>query len=144
MANTCRFSKIINAPLRFTYEWCTDFTENDHKISGSKLQRLIVEKTKRRAVYVNQPKGTKTGTNVGIVTLQPPDRWFVNTIGNPNIECGKYRLKKLSPNTTQLEITFKLKPKLRSTSDRTQYLKRLNQTWSKYTAALERDYESKN
>ncbi len=68
-------SKNINAPLKFVYEWCTDFAEDDPKITGSKSQRIILEKTKNRAVYVVNYKGAdgERKFNVNIVSLNPPN-----------------------------------------------------------------------
>ena len=31
-----RVSKTINAPLRYVYDWCTDYRETDPQITGSK------------------------------------------------------------------------------------------------------------
>jgi hypothetical protein len=43
-----RVSKTINAPLRYVYEWCTDFREDDPQITGSKSQRKVLEKTRKQ------------------------------------------------------------------------------------------------
>jgi len=138
----CRFSKILNAPLRFVYCWCTDYREDDHKITGSNSRRLIIEKTKRRAVYVTKQKGSKRVTSVGIVTLDPPDRWRFCSIGGQVIETGNYHLKKIGPRTTKLEAAFKLKRNARA-SAKMEFINHLNEVWEKYGAALEKDYNGK-
>jgi hypothetical protein len=50
--HTYRVSRVINAPLKFVYDWCTDFRENDNKIPGSRT-RIILQKT-----FCRRPKAT--------------------------------------------------------------------------------------
>jgi hypothetical protein len=51
--HTYHVSEIINAPLRFVFDWCTDFREDDNQITGSKTLRKIMQRTKRRAIYIS-------------------------------------------------------------------------------------------
>jgi hypothetical protein len=71
-----RVRKIINAPLRFVYDWCTDHREDDNKITGSTAEFRILQKTNRRVIYLrtNESHG-KTVTAVKMVTLRPPNAW---------------------------------------------------------------------
>jgi len=134
-----RVSKIINAPLPFAYRWCTDFREDDYKIAGGKMRRLILEKTHRRAVYITRQIGSKVGTSIGIVTMHPPNRWRYDSIGDQRNVTGKYLLKKLGPGKVKLEIEFKRTWKIPPAPRRSEFMKHLNKTWDKYIAALERD-----
>ena len=138
-----RFSKTINAPLRFVYDWCTDYREDDFKIIGAKSQRLILEKTKSRAVFINQQKGTNVGIAINIVTFHPPKGWDLNSMRAERDTTGHYRLRKLGPNSTKLDILFKLKWKMPPTSTKTELLRHLDEIWGKYAAALEGEYERK-
>ncbi|MGA2783391.1 MAG: hypothetical protein ABSF09_01645 [Candidatus Bathyarchaeia archaeon] len=136
-----RFSKAINAPLRFVYDWCTDYREDDFKIIGVKARRLILEKTKSRAVFINQPKGTNIGTAINIVTFHPPNGWNLNSIRAERDTRGHYRLRKFGPGGTKLDILFKLEWKMAPTSTKTGLVRHLDEIWEKYAAALERDYK---
>ena len=136
-----RFSKTIHAPLWFVYDWCTDYREDDSKIIGAKSRRLILEKTKRRAVYINQQKGTDVGTAIYIVTFHPPKSWDLNSIRAERDTRGYYRLRKLGPSSTKLNIFFKLKWKMTPTSTKAGLLRYLDEIWDKYGAALEREYK---
>lgn len=138
-----RFSKAFNAPLRFVYDWCTDYREDDPRIIGAKSQRLILERTKRRAVYINLPKGTNVGTAIQIVTFHPPKGWDLNSIRAERDTIGHYRLKRLGDSSTKLDIRFKLKWKTAPASTKTEHLRHLDEIWGKYAAALEREYERK-
>ena len=141
VSHTIRVSKTINAPLRFVYDWCTDFKEDDRKIIGSRRKRIILQKTKRRVVYVYiYRRGGKIGSAVNIVTLQPPKAWHLDSPGQDCDEIADYRLSSLGPNKTRLNMTFKERYKIRGASASEEDAKDLNEAWDKYVAALERDY----
>ena len=75
-----RVNRVIKAPLKFVYDWCTDFRETYRKIIGSARKRMIIEKTRKRVVFAqvwNESEG-KTRVNVDIVTLSPPDSWHLD------------------------------------------------------------------
>jgi hypothetical protein len=40
---TYQVSKIINAPLKFVYDWCTDYREDNSNIIASKSKIRILE-----------------------------------------------------------------------------------------------------
>ena len=69
-----KVSKTINAPLRYVYDWCTDYRETDPQITGSKSQRRVLQKTKKRSIYVQIYEGADGNEKVAvdIVTLKPP------------------------------------------------------------------------
>ncbi len=134
----------INAPLSYVYSWCTDFRDDDTKITGSKSDRRILEKSKKRAVYAVIYQGTdgKEKVAVSYVTLRPPDAWDLEQFGEEDYETGSYRLKSLGKDKTRLDMVFKetwkniakipsIEEQINSTSN----------GWAKFTAALESDYK---
>jgi len=139
-----RFSKIINAPVRFVYDWCTDYSAKDPNIPGAKQRRRIIEKTKNRAVYINQMKDAKTRTTVNIVKFHPPDRWHLDLIGEERNGTGEYRLRKVGPRRTRLDITLEMKWKIAEAPTRTEFHQYISSLWSKYVVALERDFVRNN
>jgi len=136
-----RISRTIDAPLRFVYGWCTDFREDDYRISGSKSRRRILEKTGKRVIYTTREKGAKTVGAASIVTLHPPNAWHVDSIGDQRDTVGDYRLTRLPDGRTRLDIVFKVKRKSSAAPGRTEFLRHLNNSWDKYVATLEKDYE---
>jgi hypothetical protein len=138
-----QFSNSFNAPLRFVYNWCTDYSEVDPKITGAKLRRIIIEKTKKRAVYINQQKNAKAGMIINIVTLHPPDSWHLNLIGKERDGTGEYHLTKIGPRSTKLHVSLKMRWKTARPPTKPEFHQRLNSMWAKYAAALERDYKRK-
>lgn len=138
---TIHLSKTINAPLSFVYNWCTDFREDDYKISGSKTRRIIMQKAKRRVVYISAFRwARKSMYGVNMVTLRPPNRWRLDYAGQEADEIGDYRLTRLRHGRTRLDMTFKEKYKVRGAPTRKEDLKHTHEIWDRYVAALERDY----
>ena len=93
---TYRVSKIIDAPLPYVYEWCTDFREDDGEITGSNSKRKILEKTERRVIYTvaYMEDGIEKG-HVSVVMLNPPNSWHLDTAGDEvEQETGDYKLRK--------------------------------------------------
>lgn len=139
--HTIHVSKIMNAPLSFVYEWCTDYREDDNKITGSATQRRILQKTKDRVIYVSTYKsGGKLKYAVNIVSLHPMRSWHLEFVGEEDDELGDYRLVKLGPERTRLDMVFKEKYKIRNAPSKAEDLRHTNELWGKYVAALERDY----
>ncbi|MDG6925101.1 MAG: hypothetical protein JRN09_00965 [Nitrososphaerota archaeon] len=146
MVDVTRVSKVINAPLRYTYQWCTDFREDDSKLTGSSSQRRIVEKTRKRVIYVTIYDGAddKQKVAVSYVTLKPPDAWSLEQFGEEDYEKGEYRLKSLGKDRTRLDMVFKETwkdiakiPTIKEQTDGT------SRFWDQLIAALEKDYKSR-
>ena len=140
-SHTFHVSKTIMAPLRFVYDWCTDYREDDTKITGSKAKRKILLKTKHRVVYATNYKSRgRPRSAVNVVTLHPPLSWHLDFIGDDDDEVGEYRLTKLAPKMTRLDMTFAENYKTRGAPTTAQDVKHTHQVWDKYIAALEKDY----
>ena len=140
-----RVSKTINAPLRYVYNWCTDFREDDPQITGSKSQRKILEKTKKRVIYAQVYEGAdgKDKMAVDIITLKPPSSWHLDYFGEEDDETGEYRLKSLGKNKTRLDMVFREKWKnIAKVPSIEEQMRDTNEVWDKYVAALEKDYNS--
>ncbi len=141
-SHSYRISRVINAPLRFVYSWCVDFREDDPMIWGSKAKRMILEKTKRRVIYMStHRRRRRTIAVVRIVTLRRPDAWHLDLVGQERDEIGDYHLTRLGPRKTRLEITFRANYRIANAPTKEEDTKLTNKTWDKYIAALERDYE---
>lgn len=141
---TYRISKTINAPLRFVYDWCIDFREDDHKITGSKSRRTFLEKTRQRVIYaIRYPSDGKFKHALNIVTLHPHRGWHLDSFGEEDDELGDYRLRKLGPRRTRLDMVFIEKWKVAEVPSKAEYLKDTNRIWDKFAAALEKDYKNR-
>ena len=143
ISHTVHVSKVIKAPLNYVYYWCTDYREDDNKITGSKTKRIILQKTKRRVIYVstNKLRG-KTISSVDIVTLRPPNAWHLDFVGQEGDEIGEYKLTRIGPRKTRLNMTFKIKYKIANPPTKQEDTKTTSKFWDKYVAAAEKDYAS--
>jgi hypothetical protein len=135
-----RIFKTINAPQRFVYRWCTDYRETDPKITGSKSKRRILLKTKHWAIYVSTYMGEREPRGVNVVTLDPPNGWHLDGIGDEIERKADYVLTKLGPRKTRLEIAFTGRYKTRVVPSTKQAAQESSGVWDKYVAALEKEY----
>ncbi|MDG6905103.1 MAG: hypothetical protein JRN20_04880 [Nitrososphaerota archaeon] len=142
-----KHSRIFNVPLQFAYDWCTDFSSEDSKITGSKFPRILLEKTKKRVVYA----GFKTGSDgkpklaVRVVTLQPKTySWHLDYFAEEDLEVGDYNLVRLGPEKTKFTVTLNNKWKHGKGPSKGEFETSIKKTWDSFTPALERDYRRKS
>jgi hypothetical protein len=141
--HTYSLTKTINAPLKFVYDWCTDYREDDNQITGSRTQFKILQKTNRRAIYLRTIElHGKTVIGVKMVTLRPPKAWYLDQVGEDEDAIGIYRLTRVAPEKTRLDMTFTEKYKIGDAPAKEQDRNHTNQMWDEYVAALEEDYAS--
>ena len=142
-----KVSKTINAPPHYVYEWCTDFREDDPRITGSKSQRTILQRTKRRVIYAQVYAGADGAQKVAvsIVTLNPPSSWHLDYFGEEDDETGDYRIKALGKDKARLDMVFKEKwKKIAKVPTLEEQARQTSDVWDKYVRALERDFASKS
>jgi hypothetical protein len=105
VTKTYKVSKTFKAPLDFCFAWCTDFRADDNKMTGSKMKRHFLEKSRRRFVWVATHKeGRKTVEGIRAVWLKPPDAWHLDSCGDGR-EIGDYKLTPLG-RRTRLDMVF--------------------------------------
>jgi hypothetical protein len=136
-------SKVIGAPVGYTYAWLTDFRNEDPLTIGAQFPRNILRKRKDEFVWIQHYKRDgveKEG--VRLVTLKPPNSWHNEAINEEKEMVFDYRLTAVGKNKTKLTLTVKatywtIEPESRSELERV-----LNMDWDKYVAALEAAYLS--
>lgn len=133
----------FDAPLSYTYKWCTDYREDDYKISGESSRKHIVEASSKRYAWIAYTEGNgKRVEKIRLVTLTPPRKWHLDGYGDEyNIE-GDYFLKKLGPRKTELRMSFTLQYKTIPPEPREEFMSDLKEEWEIYRKALENDYSS--
>jgi uncharacterized protein YjhX (UPF0386 family) len=141
--HTYRITKTINAPLKFVFNWCTDYREDDSELTGSKDQLKILQKTSRRVIYLKTfERDGKTLTTVKMVTLRSHKAWCLDQVGEDEDVIGVYRLTRVGSEKTRLDMKFTEKYKIDDAPTKEQDRKQIDQMWDKYVAALEKDYAS--
>jgi hypothetical protein len=140
-----RGSKTFNAPIKYVYEWATDYTEGDNEIWGGKHRRVILLKTKRKAVYASYKDGAdgKPKLAVRVVTLDPKKySWHLDYYGEEDTETGDYKLKSLGKDKTRLDMVFHNQWKTGTGPSQDSFEKETKFVWEKYAEVLEKDYSS--
>lgn len=149
-------SRTIRAPLRFVYDWCTDYRESDpKKLFGSKSKRKILVKDKNRVIYVQDYSSRDKPTSaLEVITLHPPNIWHLDStvvsitgsrlIGVESYEVGDYTLTPLGPRKTRLVMKFIENYEISKAPTKTQDVALTHRVWDKIVPALERDYARKN
>ena len=142
-SHSYRVSKTINAPLKFVYNWCTDYRKDDNELTGSKAQFKILQKTSRRVIYLRTVKrDERVSIAVKMVSLKPPRAWYLDQVGDDEDAIGVYTLLRVTPERTRLNMKFTENYKIANAPTKEQDRKQTGQIWDKYVTALEKDYAS--
>jgi hypothetical protein len=143
--NVISVSKIVNVPLPFVYNWCTDYRPDDSKLTGSKTRRVILNTTSQQVIYLEMfRRNGKLMSAVNIVSLRAPTRWHLDYVGQDADETGEYRLTRKGPKKTKLEMHFNVKYKIPGAPTKSEDIKQTNRVWDQYIKALESDYSTRN
>ena len=137
-----RVSKIINAPLPFAYRWCTDFREDDYKMTGSTARRRFLERTKSRIIWVVKYKDRgRSMEGVRAVWLKRPNSWHLDTCGDGR-EIGDYTLTGLKNGKTRLDMVFMVTyDNPTEVESEAELAKGGTRQWSIYGRFLEKEYK---
>ena len=139
-----RISVSFRVPLAFAFAWCTDYTPEDAKLEGDSYERKIVERTPRRVV-LEDLYDTKAGWiwSREVVTLQPPNRWHMDGVGNQRDATADYLLTPLPGGRTRLELRWRRRPKASEAAKLTKAQREAKalQAWKRFGTAMERDYK---
>jgi hypothetical protein len=141
-----KHSRVFNAPIKFAYDWCTDYSSEDSKIVGSKFPRMILEKAKTRVVYAGYKPGKdgKPKLAVRVVTLHPRTySWHLDYFAEEDTEVGEYKLTRLAQNKTRFDMTLNNKWKHGRGPSKEEFEADSRESWDKYAQALERDYRKR-
>ena len=138
-----KHSRILNVPIKFAYDWCTDFSPEDAEIVGAKFPRIVLEKNSKRAVYASYKQGNdgRPKLAVRLVSLNPKNySWHLDYFAEEDLEEGDYKLTKRGKEKTKLSLTLNNKWKNWRGPTRKEFDISTKKTWDKYAPALENDY----
>jgi len=139
---TYRISKTFKAPLDYVFAWCTDFREDDAKMTGSKIRRKFIERTDKRKIWsVEHKEKGKSIEGIRVVWLHPPDSWSLDTCGDHR-ELGEYSLTPKSKNKTRLDMKFRMSFDSKDeVEDKKKWEKEVREEWDAFARFLENDYK---
>jgi hypothetical protein len=141
---TYRLDKTIKAPIQFVFDWCTDFREDDYKLTDSGFRRTMYSRGGNKVVYVDEERVRgEILKSKSEVTLFPPDRWVLHNVGDELDEDGEYTLEAVDGKTTALRMVFNVRHKLEPIPTVAKWDKDSNEFWDKLIVALEKEYRGK-
>ena len=132
------------APLEFVYRWLTDFSSRDASITGERYRRRILERSPSRIIFEDLAASSSGWSWLrNVVDLQPPDRWHLEAVGNTLDARADYRLIPRSPSTTELVMTWRLRPGILGGTipPKAAIEASLRQVWAAYAEALREDFQ---
>lgn len=138
--NVFKLSKTINAPMKFVYDWCTDFAAVQAAVPTA--PRKVVQTSRKRIIFIEIYEGADGGQKAGvdIITLRPPRSWRMEYIGEENDEFAEYTLSQLSKERTRVEASFRNRWKGSFSLSTPQKRKIESDLWDRYAAAVELAY----
>jgi hypothetical protein len=141
---TYRFRKLIHAALPFVFRWCTDYREDDDRITDSIYHyhaKIVLREPGRVVRVITVPgRDRNRSTDVEIISLLPPDRWRLDKFSVTDDETGSYRLTRKGRALTSLEMRFRRVWKVGKLPNQERYRALFNQVWDRYVKVMEADY----
>ncbi|MGA8603899.1 MAG: hypothetical protein WB788_02385 [Thermoplasmata archaeon] len=137
-----RVTKTIKAPIKYVYEWCTDYRSDDGKFSRSKTRVQVIHLGSDRVVRIRARVTPieSPAVSVELVRLMPPDAWHKETIDETDLDAMDYRLARLGAGRTRLTLSITERWMTRKHPTRNQWVRNANKYWDILVAALEEDY----
>ena len=142
--HTGRFSKTVDAPLRYVYDWCTDFRSDDGRFSRSNPKSQVIRVSPRRLVRVRIARdgASDPAMAVELIRLSPPNAWHKDTIDERDLDTIDYKLTALGPTKTRISLVIVerwLVPKFPKKAD---WVRSSSHYWDELVAAIEARYRS--
>jgi hypothetical protein len=144
---TVRVSKVIHAPLRYVYEWSTDYRPDDWRLrrkgaARSKIRVLRASPRRVIRIRLRPNRSADPDITVDVVRLHPPADWHTDQIDEADRMAIDYHLVRLGPRKTRLELYVTerwITPEYPTPRELRQ---QVLGTWDRLAAALETRYRS--
>jgi hypothetical protein len=145
-SRTLRFRKVIDAPLPFVFEWCTDFRDDDDRLTDDLYRyraRILLRQPGRviREIVVPGPDRNRA-TEVELIDVSPPDRWRSRMFSASLDRVGSYRLLRVSPYCMRIEMRFRESWRSSRPSSRLRYRALFDEVWDRYAERIEREFRA--
>ncbi len=141
-----RVTKTVNAPLRYVYDWSTDYRPDDGGLSARRPRPRfrVLRLSKNRVLRIRTtPNGTPDpDVAVDVVRLDPPSRWHTDQIDETDRESVDYRLSALGPKRTRLTLLVTERWLTPDHPTSAELAERLSRGWDRYIGALESRYRA--
>jgi hypothetical protein len=138
-----RLTKTIEAPLKYVYDWCTDYRTDDGKFSKSKPRFQVLRPSKDRVVRL-RTSGTRKSPVLALelIRLNPPNGWHVDQIDESDLETTDYRLTRVGPRRTRITLDIVERWTTAKHPTRSEWVEGSGRYWDRLVAALETRHRS--
>jgi hypothetical protein len=136
--------KLVHAPRWFVFRWCTDYRDDDDRITDSIYHyraKIVLREPGRVVRIITVPgRDRNRNTDVEIISLRPPDRWRLDKFSVTDDETGWYRLTRKGRALTTIDMRFRRKWKVGRPPDQKRYQALFNRVWDRYVEVMEAEY----
>jgi len=144
---TVQLSKVVHAPRKYVYDWCTDYRADDWRLQRrdrGKLKFRVLRISPHRVVRVRlAPNGSHDpDIAVDVVRLDPPADWHTDQIDERDRMALDYHLVRLGPTKTRLDLYVTERWVTRDYPTPRELRQRVAATWDRLLAQLEERYRS--
>ncbi|MCI4336317.1 MAG: hypothetical protein L3K17_03855 [Thermoplasmata archaeon] len=143
-----QFRKRVRASLPFVFRWCTDYREDDDRLTDDLYHystRILLREADRVVREVVVPgKDRNRCTEVEIISLSPPDRWTLRKFSVTDDKIGRYRLVPVGPRLTRIEMRFEERWKVGRPPSRERYRALFNRVWDRYVTRMEQEFRGRD
>ena len=139
-----RISKEVAVPIRYAYDWCTDFRTDDGKFSGSGPSFRVLRLSKDRIVRVRSSSKRSDSLKVAVelIRLHPPDAWHLDQIDEADLNTVDYKLTRVGAKKTRLTLDLVERWMIPDYPSKSEWVLGTNQYWDELLAELEARYRS--
>ena len=135
----------FDAPLPFVFRWCTDYGPSDPALANDRFVRRVIERRRRRVVFEDlEPLDPGWSWARYVVTLVPPDRWHMDSIGTHRHVVGDYSLSPIAEGRTRFELRYRREPGLLEFHKVTKTVRDPEdlRTWLHFKRGLEKEFRA--
>lgn len=137
-----RMSKAMAVPLRYAYEWCTDYRADDGKLSRSGPRFQVFQLSKDRVVRIRSSpeKATPFRVAVELIRLRPPNAWHLDQIDEDDLNSVDYKLTRLGPSKTRIALSLVERWMVPNFPSKSEWVRGTGLYWDGLVAAVEERY----
>lgn len=141
---TLRISKTANVPLKYAFDWCTDFRSDDGQFSTSKPRFTVMPLRKNRVARIRSSGRSRKRPTFALelIRLRPPNAWHVDQIDETDLASVDYRLTRVGPRKTRITLSITERWMTPKHPARQDYLRSTSAYWDVLVAALDARYAS--
>jgi hypothetical protein len=143
---TVRVSRVIQAPSRYVYDWCTDYRSDDGRLSSGRPRPIfrVIRISPRRVVRIRVSRGSgrDPALAVELIRLNPPRSWHMDQIDETDHQSVDYRVSAAGRARTRFQLVSTERWVTTEFPTREVLRAQIARTWARFAAAIEADHRA--